>query len=65
MWIRTADRRPLDRERILYYFEPFESFHVGTYDQSIDSVFNRSGFTTVIPEVPFWMEIPGIPKDTI
>lgn len=63
MWIKTSDRRPKDGEKIFYYFEPFKSFHVGTYESEADSVYNRSGFTSVVPEVPFWMEIPDIPRD--
>jgi hypothetical protein len=62
MWINTLDRRPQDNEKIFYYFEPFGSFHVGNYDSESDSVYNKSGFTSMVPEVPYWIEIPPIPK---
>jgi hypothetical protein len=62
MWIKTIYQRPQEGQKIFYYFEPFESFHVGTYDAESDSVYGKSGFTTVIPEVPYWMAIPKLSR---
>ncbi|BAG41544.1 hypothetical protein [Ralstonia phage phiRSL1] len=47
--------RPEDGQYIFYWFEPFGTWHAGRYDKASDSVYGRSGFTSVIPEVPFWM----------
>ena len=63
MWIKTLDRRPDHGQNIFYYFEPFGTYHVGQYDSESDSVHGKSGFTTVIPEVPYWMAIPPLPVD--
>jgi hypothetical protein len=70
-WIRMIERRPQHLQRIFYYFEPFKSFHVGTYvdEGGLDAsgepaspmVEGKSGFTTVDPEVPFWMPAPDVP----
>lgn len=65
MWIKTSDKRPKDGEKIFYYFEPFESFHVGTYEASSDSVYGKSGFTSMVPEVPYWMAIPALPEESV
>ena len=62
MWIKTLEQRPEEGQKIFYYFEPFESYHVGKYDSESDSVYGKSGFTTVIPEVPYWMAIPSLPE---
>lgn len=61
MWIETTSKRPADNQKIFYYFEPFGSYHFGVYDAESDSVVGRSGFTTMIPEVPYWMEVPQLP----
>jgi len=55
------EQRPLDKQRIVYYFEPFKTYHIGTYHAADDMVSGKSGFTTVIPEVPFWMPCPDVP----
>lgn len=60
-WIPISTR-PADGQKIIYFFEPFGGIHIGTYDQVSDSVGGRSGFTTVIPEVPFWMALPEPPS---
>ena len=62
MWIKTLEQRPEEGQEIFYYFEPFESYHVGKYDSESDSVYGKSGFTTVIPEVPYWMAITSLPE---
>lgn len=51
--------RPDDGQQIWYYFEPFGKVYIGVYQKSTDSVRGFAGFTTVVPEVPFW--IPAIP----
>ena len=56
-WL-PIETRPQDGQLIAYYFEPFKSLHVGRYDKTNDSVGSRSGFSTVIPEVPHWMPMP-------
>ena len=61
MWIETSSERPAHGQRIFYYFEPLESYHVGEYDAECDSVFGRSGFTSMVPEVPCWIGIPPLP----
>lgn len=48
-------KRPEDGQFIFYWFEPFGTWHTGRYNKKSDSVHGHSGFTTVIPEVPFWM----------
>lgn len=54
-WV-SIETRPKDYETIVYFFEPFGTFHIGKYYASDDSVARvGGGFTTVIPEVPFWM----------
>lgn len=62
-WIKTKEQRPHNGQNIIYYFEPFASYHVGVYDWESDSVCGKSGFTTVIPEVPYWMAIPELPEN--
>jgi len=63
MWIKTLEQRPEEGQEIFYYFEPFESYHAGKYDSESDSVCGKSGFTTVIPEVPYWMAITSLPDN--
>ena len=53
-WIPIS-ARPEDGQEVVYFFEPFGTIHIGEYEAESDSVFGKSGFTTVIPEVPFWM----------
>jgi hypothetical protein len=54
-WI-SIETRPQDQQMIVYLFEPFGKFHVGKYHADEDCVVRvGGGFTTVIPEVPFWM----------
>lgn len=60
MW-RPIEKRPNDDQKIIYYFEPFKSVHIGTYRSNFDGIQGPSGFTTVIPEVPFWMPLPAPP----
>jgi hypothetical protein len=58
IWNKTADKRPVDNQKIVYYFEPFDQIYVGTYEAESDSVFARgSGFTTIEPEVPCWADL--------
>lgn len=64
MWIKTKEQRPNDEQDIFYYFEPFEGFHKGVYDAEYDSVHGASGFTSMIPEVPYWMPIPPLPEES-
>lgn len=55
---RSISTRPYDGQVIVYLFEPFMQLHVGKYIAEDDSVINlgrHGGFTTVIPEVPYWM----------
>ena len=54
--------RPIDGQLMAYYFAPGKSLHIGVYDAETDSVGGRSGFTTVIPEVPYWVPLPPMPK---
>jgi hypothetical protein len=55
---------PEHGEVIAYYFEPFESWHIGTYhapevgDKYSACVSGKSGFTTVYHEVPYWIRLP-------
>lgn len=54
----SISTRPYDGQVIVYLFEPFMQLHVGKYIAEDDSVINlgrRGGFTTVLPEVPYWM----------
>lgn len=48
--------RPEDKQRVLYYFEPFEQWYVGIYEAETDSVYGKSGFSTWRPEVTRWMD---------
>jgi len=64
MWIKTKEQRPNDEQDIFYYFEPFGSYHKGKYDKENDIVYGTSGFTSMIPEVPYWMKIPKLPKES-
>lgn len=60
-WI-PIEQRPRDGQVIVYVFEPFRQLHVGKYVSEDDSVIclgKRGGFTTVIPEVPYWMPADG------
>lgn len=59
---------PVDGEYVIYYFEPFETWHVGKFVLNADEeddeitkicypmVFGHSGFTTWHPEVTMWMK---------
>ena len=63
-WIPMTTR-PKDGQRIVYWFEPFNTAAIGTYHsglpsdpESFDTVSGRNGFTTVDPECPWWMPTP-------
>jgi hypothetical protein len=67
MW-HPMSTRPNDGQLVVYYFEPFKSIHVGTYHEhsetnEFDCISGKSGFTTVNPEVPWWMPLPPIPGE--
>lgn len=51
-----GEKRPHDQEKVIYFFEPFNTWFVGIYHQEGDSVSSRSGFTTWQPEVTMWMK---------
>lgn len=48
--------RPIDQQRVLYYFEPFEQWYVGVYHADEDMVVGKNGFSTWLPEVTKWMD---------
>lgn len=48
--------RPTEGQRVIYYFEPFEQWYVGTYSEIEDSVYGKNGFSTWLPEVTKWMD---------
>lgn len=60
MWNKTKEQRPLDGQEIIYYFAPFKTYHLGKYSVDEDAVHGKSGFTSMVPEVPYWMELPKI-----
>ena len=53
-WVKTKEQRPEDGQKIIYFFEPFGSLNIGTYISDSDSVYGKSGFTSMCPEVPCW-----------
>lgn len=58
---RPMSERPKDGQRIVYWFEPFNSVAIGVYHsgdglkdmEGFDYVIGRNGFTTVDQEVPW------------
>ena len=48
-------KMPKDGQVILYWFEPFGSWHVGTYHKEEHSVSGRSGFCHW-SDVGYWMD---------
>jgi hypothetical protein len=63
MWIKTEKQRPNDQQLIFYYFKPFGSYHKGRYNKEHDMVYSPGAFTSMIPEVPYWMPIPPLPEE--
>lgn len=55
--VYPAEKRPVDGQSVIYYFEPFSKWYIGTYEEETDSVFGKWGFTTWYPEVLFWMTV--------
>lgn len=52
--LRDPDQRPQNDELVVYLFEPFNAWFIGTYDAETDSVGGSHGFTTWVPEVAAW-----------
>ena len=66
-WINTEEQRPKDGQYILYVFDPGrKGGHVflGRYYADGDTVSGYAGFTTIDPEVPYWMPCPEPPNET-
>lgn len=63
--IRSEDQRPVDEQVVLYYFAPFNKWYEGQYLAFEDSVYDKGGFTTILPECPFWMPKPILPADYV
>lgn len=57
-WFK-GEERPQNNELVVYFFEPFNSLHIGTYSAEDDSVEGKSGFTTWSPEVTAWYPLPS------
>lgn len=50
---------PTNGAYVIYYFEPFERWYVGTFEQEGEfgpMIFGKAGFSTWHPEVTKWME---------
>ena len=68
-WIKTEEQRPVDGQKVLYLFDPYGTkvygcMFIGTYEEECDTVGGRHGFTTMNPEVPYWMPLPEPPNET-
>lgn len=55
--VHLAEQRPTDGQNVIYYFEPFNRWYVGTYTTEDDTVSGKHGFTTWLPEVTMWMDM--------
>lgn len=62
--VYPADVLPQDKERVFYFFSPFEKWYEGTFYEEGESdedvhgpiVSGLHGFTTWHPEVTMWMK---------
>lgn len=54
--IYSGEQRPTDKQRVLYYFEPFEQWYVGVYHAEDDAIVGKAGFSSWQPEVTKWMD---------
>lgn len=52
--LRHPEQRPKNGQVVVYLFEPFNAWFIGTYDAVSDSVGGAQGFTTWVPEVVAW-----------
>lgn len=50
-------KRPEDKQHVLYFFEPFMQVYLGTYDEETDSVCGLCGFSSWDPEVLCWLDV--------
>lgn len=54
-----SDEYPENGEYVIYYFEPFERWYVGTFEKEGDfgpMIRGKNGFSTWHPEVTMWMK---------
>lgn len=58
--IHKSDNYPKDGQHVLYYFEPFDRWYVGIFDEESMSVGGRHGWTTWHHEVLYWMDGEGV-----
>lgn len=53
--VYPSSKRPVEGQSVIYFFEPFNKWYIGTYYAETDSVEGKWGFTTWVPEVTKWM----------
>ncbi len=59
--IETALQAPRHMQRVLYWFAPGRSWHVGEYEEP-GTFGGRSGFCDT-HDAPYWMPLPEPPKE--